>query len=96
MSHNNIELKRSITVESEKPLNVRVRDKENDSDSESSQRLEPVLELPQAHLQDKRKTFLDMKGSPPQFVPTHTPWSESQVNIVVTGPEEAKRSPEHV
>lgn len=93
-SHNNIELKRSITVESEKPFNVRMRDV--DTDSETSQRLDTVHEAPKAHLPDSRNLFLGNDGSQPQFVPTDSPWSDSRINIVVTGPQQKRNTHEDV
>lgn len=89
-SQRNIELRRTYTVESEKPFNARasVRSKDGDDSSTSSQQL---ASLPQAHPKNSnRNASLDMGGSD-DFVPNDSSWSKSQINITCAGPEKAKR-----
>lgn len=99
-SQTEIELRKTIHVESEKPLDSRRSSTPRDPhyfDLEHSPPREPVPKIPQAHTRDeRRKTFLDMGGSqssPPEFVPTNSDWSNSEVSIVISGPEDAHRPP---
>ena len=87
--HQAIELKRTYTVESEKPYNVRgsVRTKEEDADSTSSEQL---ASLPQAHPQNSnRNASLDIEGSD-AFVSKNSSWTKSNINITCTGPDAQK------
>ena len=84
-----IELKRTYTVESEKPFNVQgsVRTtKDDDADSTSSEQL---ARLPQAHPKNNRNTSLDIEGSD-AFVSKNSSWTKSNINITCTGPDAQK------
>jgi hypothetical protein len=84
-----IELKRTYTVESEKPFNVQssVRTKDEDADSTSSEQL---ASLPQAHPKNShRNASLDIEGSD-TFVSKNSSWAKSNINITCTGPDAQK------
>ena len=84
-----IELKRTDTVESEKPFNVRgsARTKDDDVDSTSSEQL---ASLPQAHPKNSnRNAYLDIKGSD-AFVSINSSWTKLNVNITCTSPDAQK------
>jgi hypothetical protein len=82
-SQQNIELRRTYTVNSEKPFNC------NGSVSSTSSR--QLASLPQAHPESSRHThFLDM-GHSPEFVPTNSPWSVSKTNTTYAGPNDVKK-----
>ena len=87
--HQAIELKRTYTVEPEKPFNVRgsVRTKEDDADSTSSEQL---ASLPQAHPKNSnRNVSLDIEGSD-AFVSKNSSWTKSNINITCTSPDPQK------
>ena len=87
--HQAIELKRTYTVESEKPFNVQgsVRTKDDDADSTSSEQL---ASLPQAHPKNSnRNVSLDVEGSD-AFVSKNSSWTKSNINITCTGPDAQK------
>lgn len=85
-----IELKRTYTVESEKPFNVQssVRTaKDDDADSTSSEQL---ASLPQAHPKNShRNVSMDIDG-PDAFVSKNSSWAKSNINITCTGPAAQK------
>lgn len=91
-----IELRKTINVESEKPFEHGRASAPRDPhyfDLEHSPPREPMPRIPEAYANDRRKTFLDMQGSPPEFVPTNSDWSNSQVSIVISGPEDTHAPP---
>lgn len=83
-SQQNIELKRTFTVESEKPFNVHTSvTSEGDASSTNSSH-------PQAHTRNYSRTYLDAKG-PDQFVPAKPSWSTPNISITSAGPIPAQR-----
>jgi hypothetical protein len=92
MSSQNIELKRTYTIHSEKSLNNN-DSHTGDASSTNSDRTDYPAEVPEAHIKKMRQsTFLDMDPSPPpQFAPNQNPWARSQVDITITGPASPTR-----
>jgi hypothetical protein len=93
MSSQNIELKRTYTIHSEKSLN-NADSQAGDASSTNSDRTDYPAEVPEAHVKNgrQRSTFLDIDPSPPpQFAPNQNPWARSQVDIVITGPASPTR-----
>lgn len=87
-SQQNIELKRTYTVESEKPFNVRSSAvSKDDASSTSSQQL---ASLPQAHTKNYSRNYLDAQG-PNQFVPAEPSWSTPEISITRAGPDPGQR-----
>jgi hypothetical protein len=85
-----IELRRTYTVESEKPFNVHssVRSKDGDASSTSSQQL---ASLPQAHPKNSnRNASLDI-GGPDAFVHNNSSWAKSNISITCAGPDRVQR-----
>jgi hypothetical protein len=84
-----IELRRTYTVESEKPFNVHgsVRSKDGDASSTSSQQL---ASLPQAHPKNSRHGSIEI-GSPDAFVSDNSSWAKSKINSTCAGPERAQK-----
>jgi len=85
-----IELKRTYTVESEKPFNMRgsVRSKDEDADSTSSEQL---ASLPQAHPKNSnRNASLEIGGSD-DFVSNNSSWAKSNIQITCAGPEQTHK-----
>jgi hypothetical protein len=89
-SQQNIELRRTYTVESEKPFNKAhgsVISKDGSLSSVSSQQL---ASLPQVHPKYlNRNDFTDARGAS-QFVPNDSAWSNSETNITYAGPVHVK------
>jgi hypothetical protein len=92
MSTQNIELKRTYTIHSEKSLN-HTDSQAGDASSTNSDRADYPAEVPEAHTKRGRQsTFLDMDPSPPpQFSPNQNPWARSKVDITITGPASPTR-----
>ena len=93
MSSQNIELKRTYTIHSEKSLNNNNDSQPGDASSTNSDRADYPPDIPEAHMKKGRQsTFLDMDPSPPpQFAPNQNPWARSQIDITITGPTSPTR-----
>jgi len=85
-----IELRRTYTVESEKPFNVHgsVRSKDGDASSTSSQQL---ASLPQAHPKNSTRNASLEIGGPDAFVSNNSSWAKSNINITCAGPEKVQK-----
>lgn len=92
VSQTNIELRRTYTVESEKPFNTRtsVRSKDGDASSTSSQQL---ASLPQAQPKNSSRNYYSGTNVSDQFVPVSPQsWSNSKINITCSGPNTQKNT----